>query len=193
MKKVFLVMLALVATMSISAQTVKECYDSTLRLGFHEGVRYDDLGLPSGTMWANENLQAEHGGDAGEYLMSDKCNHEGKDPISENLKGDWQIPTIEQWKELIDNCTYCWSNIDGREGVFFQSKINKQTLFLPAHGFKATQESAVSSDKTSAIFLVSNRENPEKQNCILIDTKKLSFLSTNKDIMCTVRAVFVKK
>ena len=48
----------------------------------------------------------------------------------------WMMPTRNQFLELIDNCTYEWTNAGGR----FVSKINGNSIFLPSAGsFKDTE------------------------------------------------------
>lgn len=50
----------------------------------------------------------------------------------------WRIPTNEEWKELIDNCLWTWTNDYNNTGIAGQigiSKINGNHIFLPATGF----------------------------------------------------------
>lgn len=54
-----------------------------------------------------------------------------KDIVHANWKGQWRIPTIDEWQELINSCSVKWQ--DG--GVLLTSKIvDGQQLFLPAAG-----------------------------------------------------------
>jgi len=73
---------------------------------------YVDLGLPSGTLWKSTNE------DCGLVTYEQAYNFYG-----ENL------PSIEQWKELRDNCIWTWKgngyNVKGKSG---------ETIFLPADG-----------------------------------------------------------
>jgi hypothetical protein len=55
-------------------------------------------------------------------------------------KGDWQMPTIEQFKELIANCTYEWAEEKGINGGKFTSKTNGNIIFLPAAGLRFGSE-----------------------------------------------------
>lgn len=47
--------------------------------------------------------------------------------------GTWHIPTVEQWKELVDTnyCTTSAITINGIEGILVISKKNQQSIFLP--------------------------------------------------------------
>lgn len=42
--------------------------------------------------------------------------------------------TLEEWKELYENCTYVWTTINGVNGCCFTGN-NGNTLFLPASGY----------------------------------------------------------
>ena len=74
---------------------------------------YIDLGLPSGTMWATVN---EDG-----FFTYDEAVEEYK----ENL------PTKEQWQELIDECEWQWEG----NGYTVKGK-NGNSLFLLAAGYR---------------------------------------------------------
>ena len=53
------------------------------------------------------------------------------DPARHILGGDWQLPTKEIWKALVDNSsTNSWD--DNNKGYKFEN--NSKTLFLPAAG-----------------------------------------------------------
>lgn len=46
----------------------------------------------------------------------------------------WRIPTREEWKELIDNCSWSWTAVGGVTGARATSRINGASIFLPAAG-----------------------------------------------------------
>ena len=62
------------------------------------------------------------------------------DMANANMKGDWKMPTKEQFQELIDNTTSEWltdyNGISGLNGRLFTSKTNNNTLFIPAAGLR---------------------------------------------------------
>ena len=120
-----------------------------------------DLGLPSGTKWADRNIGALNPEDTGLYFSwGNTVGHEaGKDydfeedydntPGSE-LKGDidlehdaarvnlgepWKMPTKEQFKELVDNCESEVATLKGYLGRCFTSKINGNSIFMPFAGY----------------------------------------------------------
>ena len=49
--------------------------------------------------------------------------------------GIWHMPTKEDFQELYDNCKRSWVDIKGKKGLLFTSKINGNSIFLPAAGY----------------------------------------------------------
>ena len=125
-----------------------------------------NLGLPSGTKWACCNVDTDYpenqkpenyGGyyasgetetktlyDAQSYqhynggfqiLGSDIAGTE-YDVAHVKWGGSWVIPSKEQQEELVENCTYEWTTMNGVKGGKFTSKINGCTIFLPAAGLR---------------------------------------------------------
>ena len=120
-----------------------------------------DLGLPSGTKWADRNIGALNPEDTGLYFSwGNTVGHEaGKDynfeddydntPGSElkddidlehdaarvNLGEPWKMPTKEQYKELVDNCESEVTTLNGYLGRRFTSKINGNSIFMPFAGY----------------------------------------------------------
>ena len=50
--------------------------------------------------------------------------------------GTWQMPTDDQFKELLNNCNYEWTTENGVDGGKFISKKNGASIFLPAVGYR---------------------------------------------------------
>lgn len=73
-----------------------------------------DLGLPSGKLWCFDNEEG--------YFTFDEAMEKFQD----------QLPTIEDWKELIDNTT---QRFDKRRKGLVLKAPNGKKLFLPAMGF----------------------------------------------------------
>lgn len=44
------------------------------------------------------------------------------------------MATDDEWSELFHNCTYEWEKISGVDGLRFVSKLNGNSIFLPAAG-----------------------------------------------------------
>ena len=50
--------------------------------------------------------------------------------------GKWVMPSANEVKELIDNCTSEWTTLNGVNGMKFTSNINGNSIFLPASGWR---------------------------------------------------------
>jgi len=121
-----------------------------IELVFHD---YVDLGLPSGTLWATCNVGAKAPEDFGDYFAwgetrpvnehtSDNYTFQTKytrkiDPAVILWGADWCLPTVEQFRELIDkHFTVCtWTELNGVGGYRIKSLKNDNSIFLPAAGF----------------------------------------------------------
>ena len=85
-----------------------------------DNTNYVDLGLPSGTLWADRNVGADNPEDFGDYLKFDDAQK-------------YECPMLEQIKELLDNCSSEWINVNGIKGRKFIGK-NGKSIFFPAAG-----------------------------------------------------------
>ena len=114
-----------------------------------------DLGLPSGTLWANMNVGAtsetdygnyyEYGKGADDYTVTSGQSdyYSGtENPLAASadtaaivMGGQWHMPTQAQFNELTANTDYTWTTIDGVNGGKFASKTdNTKFVFFPAAG-----------------------------------------------------------
>ena len=60
-----------------------------------------------------------------------------QDAAHVNLGGNWRMPTQAEFQELIDKCNVVWTenyNGTGVKGRIFTSKVNGNSVFLPAAG-----------------------------------------------------------
>ena len=48
----------------------------------------------------------------------------------------WRMPTRGEFKELIENCTWTWTTLEGKKGYKVTSRINGKSIFLPATGYQ---------------------------------------------------------
>lgn len=111
-----------------------------------------DLGLPSGTLWADRNLGADNPEDFGDYYRwgettpytSVSPEYQFKKPADDIagseydaatvlLGKNWHMPTFEQIDELIDCCKHEMTSINGVTGVRV-TVLNGNSIFLPAAG-----------------------------------------------------------
>ncbi len=130
--------------------------------GMEAGREVIDLGLPSGTKWATCNVGAskpeEYGGyyawgETEEKELYNKSTYKyyqygsyvnigsdisGTEYDVAHVKwgGNWCMPTVDDIKELLDNCTSEWTTLNGVNGTKFTSKINGNSIFLPAAGYR---------------------------------------------------------
>ena len=56
------------------------------------------------------------------------------DAATQIMGGDWRMPTDTEIQELLDNTTNEWTQVNGVNGRKFTSKINGNTIFIPAAG-----------------------------------------------------------
>lgn len=87
-----------------------------------------DMGLPSGTLWANMNAGASSPGNTGTTT-----NWYGSQEVIQNVYGNdtpWMVPTKVQCEELIAHCAF----LSMPSGVIAVSKINGNSLYFPDGG-----------------------------------------------------------
>ena len=159
-------------------------------LGYDPGVAPDgaqtiDLGLPSGTLWANMNVGATTAEGAGLYFAWGETTGYGNNPSDgrlfdwdaykygsetypeifkyctdsqigtvdnktqleladdaarANWKGDWRMPTRDEFQELLDNTTQERTTLNGVSGIKLTSKKNGNSIFFPAIGYRLRDE-----------------------------------------------------
>ena len=121
--------------------------------GETSGHQWVDLGLPSGLKWATCNLGTDavdqdggyyRWGALTTYLEDETC---AKDDVQKDITGNaaydaatalwgsaWHIPTVQDFAELMEHCTWEWTSIGRRKGLKVTSKHNGKYIFLPASG-----------------------------------------------------------
>lgn len=133
-----------------------------------KGLVAIDLGLPSGTKWANMNVGALSQEKTGDYYAwgetekksdyswktythcdgtKETCHDLGESIIGTRYDvahvtwgGDWQMPSMEQVAELINSCTTTWTTFNGVWGVKFVGP-NGNSIFIPEAGTHIWKES----------------------------------------------------
>lgn len=131
--------------------------------GYRGGHGYVDLGLPSGTLWADRNIGAPSPWDYGNYFawgeVSDRPQYTEKtsatygkagigdisgnpsmDAASAKWKSGWRLPTKSECEELISECSWTWQKHKGRAG-YVVTGPNGKSIFLPAAGLNYNYES----------------------------------------------------
>ena len=62
------------------------------------------------------------------------------DAATVNWGPKWRMPSKGQLKELLDECTWEWTTVNGANGYLVTSKHNGASLFLPVPGFYSWEE-----------------------------------------------------
>lgn len=127
-----------------------------------------DLGLPSGLKWASCNVGATKPEESGGYFawgeIEEKEDYSQSTysyyqngsyvDIGSNISGTqydvarakwggkWRMPKDSEVKELLDNCTIEWITFNNVVGRKFTSKINGNSIFLPAAGSRKNLETS---------------------------------------------------
>ena len=121
-----------------------------------------DLGLPSGTLWADRNVGADSPEDYGDYFAwgetstksfydsntykwlikakygnrSNKTVLDLKDDAAYvNMGTEWRMPTYEELRELESKCIWTWITQKGTRG-YKVAGPNGKSIFLPAAGYR---------------------------------------------------------
>lgn len=84
-----------------------------------------DLGLPSGTKWCICNVGATSAEEYGSYYTWSDAK--------ENIPNGYAMPNYNQARELVNQCSWTWTSINGIYG-YKGTGPNKKTIFLPAGG-----------------------------------------------------------
>ena len=118
---------------------------------------YVDLGLPSGLKWATCNIGANSPEEYGNYYawgevmtkdtyteansltynkqIDDISGNAQYDAATANWGGDWRMPTKAEMQELINKCTWTWTNTPEFKGYIVKGP-NGNRIFLPAAGYR---------------------------------------------------------
>ncbi len=137
-------------TLSVQAKRVKKADHA-----------YVDLGLPSGTLWATYNVGASKPEEYGDYFAWGETKpkevynnitykwgedftkynfNDGlttllpeDDAATANWGSEWRMPTNEEQRELVEECQYQMTEVNGVFGAKFTGK-NGNSVFFPAAG-----------------------------------------------------------
>lgn len=162
-----------------------------------------DLGLPSGTLWADRNIGANSPTDYGglyRYGASEtNLDGSGSEPSqSENIKGTnediallkwgkpWSLPSLEQAKELLAYCIITKGTVNGVKCAKFIGP-NGRSLLFPLAGYMLNY--GRSQKGLSGIYLTG-----QKSLCIDVsiygeDTREITEWGWELKWACSVRAV----
>lgn len=135
-------------------------------------VNMVDLGLPSGTLWADRNVAADSPEAYGDYFawgetatkstydfstykwckgsdntMTKYCINSNNGTVDNktvldleddaayvNMGPEWRMPTADEQRELLSECTWVWTTQNGTYGYKITGP-NGNSIFLPAAGY----------------------------------------------------------
>jgi len=115
-----------VAVMSVCANSICAQTSSTPSKTTKSTSDYVFLALPSGTIWKMSNEEGFY-----TYMEAQK-------------KFGAQLPTKEQWQELVDCCTWTWT------GKGYKVTDKKGTsIYFPANGYKSSFDNLFGKDENA--------------------------------------------
>lgn len=131
------------------------------------------------------------------YDMNKKFIGDGKkvlefvdDAAASNWAGLWRIPTIEECRELINNCTVEWTIQNGTHGCKLTSKKNGNAIFLPATGIRAIN--GLTWDGTCVLWSSSIKETMAAYGFDASDGFGIGINSYSRNTGINIRAVLIK-
>ena len=122
------------ASMNVGADVPSDagCYFAWGETVDKEGSSWSSYRHASGDMYSltKYNTKSTYG------IVDDKTVLENIDDAAYTWWGnDWRMPTVDEFRELYNNCDWVWTTQDGMNGYLVKSKVNENSIFLPAAGF----------------------------------------------------------
>lgn len=153
--------------------------------------RMIDLGLPSGTLWADRNVGAAKPEDYGSYFRFG----ESEPFMEQSPKYKWRVsydgiegsdddaatvhfnrrchtPSFEQIKELLDSCTHEWTSLNGVSGIRVTGP-NGKSIFFPAAGFRSCKSAVLTSNGSYGVYMSSMKYDITKCHGLYFDRDEL--------------------
>ncbi len=181
-------------------QTSEQCADSienTFEYPQNASGKAVDLGLPSGTLWADRNLDALDETDEGMLFiwgdptgMNDTVkvpdnvyNISGTeyDIVKEKWGDDWCMPNLEQFNELHDQCSIKKIEKDNIKG-YLVTGPNGNTLFFP---FSSLYKDEYFGGWEYQMSWTDTREGDHALSCNIVD----GFHNSDPTLRFTIRPV----
>jgi len=138
-------------------------YDDDVYISKYRGV-YEDYAGGTNNLAPDNKTTVELSDDAARKVMG----------------GSWRMPTKAEMEELINNCTWTWTTVNGMPGYTVKSKNNGNSIFLPAGGYKSNTSHTGNKTNghywTSSLY-VKNTDNPTNSKAWA-----LSFSSSSKKV-----------
>ena len=145
------------ATIDVSEYTLQEEPEpARATTGSYNGYDWVDLGLS--VKWATCNVGASSQSGYGDYYawgevstkseyadsnsrtrgmqMGSICGNSSYDVARYKWGSPWRLPSASEIDELVNNCTWKWTTMNGVNGYKVKSKRNSNYIFLPATGWR---------------------------------------------------------
>ena len=112
------------------------------------------------------------------YATNKKTQLDPEDDAAHvNWGGDWRMPTKTEQDELRTNCTWTWTTQNGVIGYKVTSKVNGNSIFLPATGYRIDgnywSSSLDSSNSNYVYFLYFNSSYVDWDYCYRYDVQSV--------------------
>lgn len=156
------------------------------------GHKFVDLGLTSRTLWAETNLGATDANPIGNYYAWGETAaksaytqenskwydqaYEGTELNSEDdaATAAWgdevRMPTAAEAQELVDNCSWTLTTVNGVEGYLVESKVNSNSIFLPKTGCRRSAEDVLYSEDDSYFWTSTPGDDNEEGASVNVTT-----------------------
>ncbi len=85
--------------------------------------------------WGETTTKSDYSWDTYKHKCDTDTLVAADDVATVNWGGAWRMPTHEEWNELIDNCTWTWTILNGVNGCEIKA-TNGNSIFLPAAGYR---------------------------------------------------------
>ncbi|MBR5936460.1 MAG: Ig-like domain-containing protein [Bacteroidaceae bacterium] len=110
-------------------------------------------------------------------------------------KGEWRIPTIDEFNELRDNCTIINTTLNGVNGYLFTSNVSKykdKSIFIPTAGYykgvEIIDRGTVAYYSTNTLMLPD--ENPAVPEVFLLSPKNNNSYASGRSNGWPIRPVY---
>ncbi len=168
-----------------------------------------DLGLPSGTLWADRNLGSKDKYGNGflytwgsitptmqqnlqQQIDRENIVRTSYDVASVNLGNEWGLPLEVQIAELISTCKWEWGNKNGNNG-YRVTGPNGKSIFLPASGCIVGKEIKYCGQFGYYWTGESKSKKSSFARELLIGIGEINIESGRKNVGRSIRAVYNKK
>ena len=134
----------------------------------HSNHEYVDMGLPSGTLWASEDMsildsvlptigialydspmvEVENTYPEGTFESLLQLE---EDRAKVEWGGKWRVPTVEEWRELLSNCTPQWAIKNGNVVCIMTARNGHQIMLSSVHAHRGlcTYWTSTAGERTS--------------------------------------------